>query len=103
MNVAVTVKLYMKCRRNVEPLHVFELSFLVDYILAWLLGNFNFLVSGRLAIGGSAFCFWGNLGFYAIWYRVYYRKTMINDDVMLSQALCLWRSFHRISNKRSLL
>ena len=61
VNIAVTVRLYLKHRHHLEPIHVFEISFLVDFILTLIVGPLNLIVSGRLSFSNSALCYWTNL------------------------------------------
>ena len=61
VNIAVTVRLYLKHRHHLEPIHVFEISFLVDFILALIVGPLNLIVTGRLSFSSAALCYWTNL------------------------------------------
>ena len=69
MNIVVTVKLYLEHRHHLEPIHVFELSYLIDLILSLITGNFTIIIiiSRRLSISNANFCFWTNMIFYIVW------------------------------------
>ena len=67
INVGVTSKMAHKHRYNIEPLHVFEFSILLDHICITFFGPFSFKIIESFSQEYLDFCPW-NIVEQALWY-----------------------------------